>query len=114
MENRQKGSWLIFTVVNVVFNWAIPFAALLPAWTKMRPGFLLRVCIIIMIGHWIDLFWMILPPFMPSAPALNLWELAPVLAVVSAFFYFTFRALSKGNLVPIGDPMLVESLPRHS
>ena len=113
MLNRQKGSWLVFTIINVVFNWVIPFVALLPAWTKMRPGFLLRVCIIIMIGHWIDLFWMILPPFMPSAPALNLWELAPVLAMVSAFFYFTFRSLARGNLIPIGDPMLVESLPGH-
>ncbi|MBI3193456.1 MAG: hypothetical protein HYZ34_03190, partial [Ignavibacteriae bacterium] len=77
MVNREKGSWLIFTIINVLFNWAIPFIALLPAWTKMREGFLLRVCIIIMIGHWIDLFWMILPTFMPEGPALNVWELGP-------------------------------------
>jgi len=111
MVNREQGAWLIFTIINVLFNWVIPFIALLPAWTKMREGFLLRVCIIIMIGHWIDLFWMIFPPFMPDAPALNIWELGPFLAAIAGFFYLTFRALSKGNLVPVKDPMLVESLP---
>lgn len=114
MLKRQKGSWLLFTIVNVVFNWMIPFVALLPAWTKMRAGFLLRVCIIIMIGHWIDLFWMILPPFMPNAPSLSVWEVAPVLAMVCAFFYFTFRSLSRSDIIPVGDPMLCESLPQHS
>ncbi len=114
MVNRQKGSWLILTILNVVFNWAIPFIVLLPSWTKKNPGLLLRLCIIIMIGHWIDLFWMILPPFMPNAPVVNIWELGPLLFVIPWLFYVTFKSLSKNNLIPINDPMLVESLPHHS
>ncbi len=113
MVNRQKGSWLIFTVVNVLFNWVIPFIALLPSWTKKNEGLLLRVCIIVMIGHWIDLFWMILPTFMHQAPVLNVWEIGPMICAIAGFFYFTFKAFSKNNIVPIKDPMLVESLPRH-
>ena len=111
LVNRQKGSWLVFTIVNVVFNWAIPFIALLPSWTKKHEGFLLRVCIIIMIGHWIDLFWMIFPTFMPEAPVLNVWELATFMGAIAAFFYVTFRALSQHSLLPTNDPMLIESLP---
>ena len=111
--HRQQGSWLIFTIINVVFNWLIPFVALLPAWTKKNEGLLLRVCILIMIGHWIDLFWMILPPFMPDAPVLNIWELAPMLSVIAGFFYLTFRTLSRRKLIPLGDPMLVESISQH-
>jgi hypothetical protein len=114
MVNRQKGSWLIFTILNVVFNWAIPFITLLPSWTKKNEGLLLRICIIIMIGHWIDLFWMILPPFMQQAPVVNIWELGPILSAISGFFYLTFKAFSKNNIVPMKDPMLVESLPQHS
>lgn len=114
MVHRQQGSWLVFTIVNVIFNWGIPFVALLPAWTKKSEGFLLRVCIIIMIGHWIDLFWMIMPPFMNDAPVVNIWELAPLMSAITGFFYITFKALSKWNIVPIKDPMLIESLPHHS
>lgn len=113
MVHRQHGSWLIFTIINVVFNWVIPFIVLLPAWTKKNEGILLRICIIIMIGHWIDLFWMILPPFMPHAPVMNVWELAPITGAVAVFFYFAFRTLSKHNVIPVNDPMLIESLPHH-
>lgn len=114
MVNRHQGSWLIFTIVNVVFNWAIPFVALLPAWTKKHEGFLFRVCIIIMIGHWIDLFWMIMPPFMKAAPVLNIWEVGPLLGTIALLFFVTLRAFSKWNPVPTNDPMLVESLPHQA
>ncbi len=110
MVHRQEGSWLIFTIVNVIFNWVIPFIALLPAWTKKSEGFLLRVCIIIMVGHWIDLFWMIMPSFMKDAPVVNIWELAPLMSAICAFFYLTFKTLSKYKLIPINDPLLIESL----
>ncbi len=108
---REEGGWLIFTIVNVVFNWVIPFVTLLPIWTKKNDGALLRVCMIVMIGHWIDLFWMILPPFMQKTPEVGLWEVAPLVAAIAAFFLFTFRSLAKRNLLPLKDPYLVESMP---
>ena len=113
MIRRQEGSWVIFTVVNVVFNWLIPFIVLLPRWTKRNEGLLLKICIIIMIGHWIDLFWMILPPFMQSAPVVSAWEIGPLAFALPLFFMIVFRTLSKHNIVPVRDPMLVESLQQH-
>lgn len=110
---REEGSWAIFTVVNVLFNWVIPFIVLLPRWTKKNEGVLLKVCIIIMIGHWIDLFWMIMPPFMKNDPVMNIWEIGPIASAVAIFFYLTFRVLSQRNIVPIKDPMLVESLQQN-
>lgn len=110
---REQGSWLIFTIVNVLFNWVIPFIALLPAWTKQHDGFLLRVCIIIMIGRWIDLFYMIMPPFMKEAPLVNVWEIMIPLGVLAFGLFLTLKQLSKRTLVPLEDPMIVESLPQH-
>jgi len=110
---RQEGSWAIFTVVNVIFNWVIPFVVLLPQWTKKSETILMRVCIILMIGHWIDLFWMILPQFARGSASFGIWEIAPMVAALSLFFIITFRFLSRGNVVPVRDPMLVESLQYH-
>ncbi|MBU2444786.1 MAG: hypothetical protein KJ666_04335 [Bacteroidetes bacterium] len=110
---REEGSWAIFTVVNVLFNWVIPFVLLLPKRTKINEGLLFKICIIIMAGHWIDLYWMIMPPFMKSYPSFNIWEIGPMAASISAFFYLTFRTFAKGNIVPINDPYLVESLDHH-
>ncbi len=110
---REEGSWVIFTVVNVLFNWVIPFIVLLPAWTKKNEGLLLRVSIIILIGHWIDLFWMILPPFMHAEPLFNVWEIGPVVGSISLFLFLTLKAFSKRSIVPVNDLMLVESLPQQ-
>jgi hypothetical protein len=111
---REKGSWGILTVVNVLFNWAIPFIALLPIWTKRNESVLLRVCVIVMIGHWIDLFWMIMPPFMPNDPAVGIWEFIPMIGMASALIVLTFRTLARYNLVPLRDPFLSESLHLHT
>lgn len=110
---REAGGWGVLTIVNLLFNWVIPFIALLPIWTKRHEGVLLRICVIIMIGRGIDLFWMIMPPSMQSEPVMGIWEIAPVAGVVAAFFLLTFRSLAKGNLLPIRDPMLEESLHLH-
>lgn len=110
---REEGSWVIFTVVNVAFNWFIPFVVLLPRWTKKHEGVLLRICVLLLLGRWIDLFWMILPPFMPAAPVVTVWELAPLAVAIPLFFILVFHILSRHRIIPVADPMLVESLPRH-
>lgn len=111
---REHGGWLTFTVLNVVFNWLIPFVFLLSARAKRAEGLLLKVGIIVLIGHWIDLFWMITPTFMPAAPVIGVWEIAPIVAGVALFFLLTLRALSVRNVLPLQDPTLIESLHYHS
>ncbi len=111
--HRESGSWGVFTLVNVLFNWVIPFVLLLPKRTKVNEGLLFKICIILMAGHWIDLYWMILPPFMKTSPLFSVWEVGPMAASIAAFFYLTFRTFAKGNIIPIKDPYLIESLDHH-
>ncbi len=110
---RQEGAWALFLFLVLAFNWVIPFLALLPKWTKKREGVLLRVAIIVLVGRWMDIAWMTLPSFLPQ-PSFSVWELAPFATVVSLFLIGAFRAFSRANPVPTGDPMLVESLHYHS
>lgn len=111
---REGSGWGTFAVLNLLFNWLIPFVFLLPKRAKQNEGLLLKVCLVVLIGHWIDLFWMILPPFMPEAPFLSIWEVAPMAVAIALFFLVTYRALGAAPLVPTRDPMLVESLHYHS
>jgi hypothetical protein len=110
---REQGGWQIFAWLNVVFNWVIPFVVLLSQWSKRNEGLLLKVCVIIMIGHWIDLYWMILPPFIKSGPEVSIWEIGPIAGAVALFFLATLRSFAKGNPIPVKDPMLVESVQIH-
>lgn len=108
---RESGSWLTFTVLNVAFNWVIPFIALMSRRAKRNEGLLLKICILLLFGRAIDLFWMIMPAFSENAPRMGLWEIGPLAGGLGLFFLLTLRALSRGYAIPVNDPMLVESLP---
>ena len=110
---RLAGGWRTFTLINVAFNWVIPFVTLLPVWTKRREGVLLRICAVLMIGHWIDLYWMMMPPSRPASPAVGIWDLAPMAAALLGFFGLVGAAMARHRAVPVNDPYLVESLHHH-
>jgi hypothetical protein len=111
---REAGGWKIFTGLNVVFNWIIPFVVLISQWSKRNEGLLLKVCAIIMIGRWVDLYWMILPPFLKSGPEVSIWEVGPMAGSVALFFFVSLRSFAKASPVPVKDPMLAESVQLHS
>ena len=111
---RETGSWFTFGFLNLAFNWVFPFILLISAKAKKNEGLLFKACIIVMVGHWIDLFWMILPPFMTNISFVSIWDIGPVAGAIALFFLITFRSLSRGNVIPINDPYLSESLHYHS
>lgn len=111
---RETGSWFTFGFLNLAFNWVFPFILLISAKAKKNEGLLFKACMIVMVGHWIDLFWMILPPFMTNISFVGIWDIGPVAGAIALFFLITFRSLSRGNVIPINDPYLSESLHYHS
>ncbi|MEX2116893.1 MAG: hypothetical protein WEB37_08395 [Bacteroidota bacterium] len=110
---RETAGWGTFAILNILFNWLIPFTVLMSKSSKRNEAVLFKVCLVLLVGHWIDLFWMILPPFMPEAPVISLWELAPVATGTALVILVTLRSLSQASLIPFNDPMLNESLRYH-
>ncbi len=98
-------------MLNVVLNWLIPFFVLLSRLSKRHDKTMLQVAIVILLGHWLDLYIMVMP-VTASDPPLNIWEIGPIAGVLALFFWLVFRRLGKYNLVPVNDPYLVESLPQ--
>ncbi len=110
---RMQGAWMPLFILNVVLNWAIPFLALLPAGTKKNPGILLKVSVIVLLGRWLDLYLMILPPFSAGRPQIGAAEIGAALALVGICGLVFFRAVGRANVVPVNDPYLAESLAVH-
>ncbi len=111
---REQGAWHVLSVMNPIVNWLIPFLILLPRPAKRNLGLLVKVCVLILLGHWLDLFVMINPTVMADGPVLGLWEIAPLMVALPWVVLATFKALGGRNLVPEGDPYLVESLHHHT
>lgn len=111
---RLHGLWAPLFVLNVVLNWVVPFFALLPRVNKGKPGFLLRVALVLLVGRWLDLYLMIMPPFAGATPSIGLWEAGAVALLVGGLGLATAAALQRRPLVPVRDPFLSDSLHYHA
>jgi len=108
---RHFGGWGSLSFLNVILNWMVPFLVLLPRATKRNDKIMLQVAIVILIGHWLDLFIMVMPAKFGQQPVFGIWELGPIVGMLALFFYAAHRLLRKARLFPVNDPYLVESLP---
>jgi hypothetical protein len=59
---RQHGPWEQIFIANVVLNWGVPFAVLLFRRAKETPAILVVVAAFVLVGRWLDLYWMVVPP----------------------------------------------------
>jgi len=108
---RHFGGWGSLSFLNVILNWLIPFVILMPKASKINDKIMLQIAIVLLIGHWLDLYIMIMPALFGKQPIFGFWEIGLFLGFIALFFWAVLRRLTKHNLLPVNDPYLVESLP---
>jgi hypothetical protein len=111
---RHFGGWGSLSFLNVILNWALPFVMLLPRSSKRSDKVMLRAAIVVLIGHWLDLYIMVMPAMFGADPMFGIWEIGIFVGMMAGFFLIVFHTLAKRNLIPVKDPYLVESLPELS
>jgi hypothetical protein len=111
---RMHGPWQTLFVLNFIVNWAVPFLVLLPRANKQSPRVLASVSVLLLFGHALDLYLMVMPPFAGAKPVFGIWEIGVLAGTVGVFGLVFLRALRQAPLVPIGDPYLQESLHYHA
>ena len=98
---------------NLFINFLAPFLVLMPRDAKRQMQILVVAGIIIIIGHWIDVFLMVFPGTIGSAAHIGLVEIGTGLGYLGAFLFVTFSELAKAPLDAKNHPMLVESKHHH-
>jgi hypothetical protein len=110
---RTNGPWLYLFALNLFLNWVVPFVTLLSIWAKSTPRVLKIICITVLIGHWLDLYLLIMPAVW-STPRIGIFEI-PIAAGCAALVYLLFvRALGKAPLLPRYDPVLAYETARDA
>jgi hypothetical protein len=106
---RTAAPWTAPFLLNLVVNWAVPFLVLLPRAAKRNARVLGGVSALLLVGHWLDLYLLIMPETV-QVPVLGPLEVLLPLGYAGLFVYLTARGLGQAPLVPLGDPRLDESL----
>ena len=113
LRRTATPGWKALFLINIFLNWLVPFVLLLSSKAKRSTNWLAAACVLVLIGHWVDLYTMILPVFGGSA-LVSLADLSLLLGLASLFFLTFSKSLALASLLPKHDPYLEESLSLHS
>jgi hypothetical protein len=111
---RLHNAWAPLFLLDMILNWAVPFAALLPRGTKRSGRALGRVAAVVLAGRVLDVYLLVAPPLVGSRPAFGIGA-AGALAVAAGIVVLAFyRGIREAAPVPLNDPYLEESLHYHN
>jgi len=111
--NRMHTGYLVPFMVMFFINFAVPFYILIARDAKRNPAFILPVALLIFVGHFVDVYLLVIPGTMHDHNQFGLMEVGMFLGFLGLFVFTTFRALSKAPLVAVNHPFLQESKDLH-
>ncbi|MDV7186925.1 quinol:cytochrome C oxidoreductase [Lutibacter sp. TH_r2] len=97
----------------LALNFVFPLLVLMNSDYKRVPWFIVTTGIIILIGHYVDIFVMIMPATVGDQWFFGISELSSILLILGIFIYVVFTALSKAPLLAKGSPFIKESEHYH-
>jgi hypothetical protein len=109
---RTKGEFKPLFYAELIINFVIPFALLLSNYLVSHKNTLLTICVIIIIGHWVDLYQQIIVGTYGKLE-IGLIEIGSFLGFAGMFAFVVARALRAAPLVAKNHPYLEESLSHH-
>ncbi|MDX1278016.1 quinol:cytochrome C oxidoreductase [Oceanihabitans sediminis] len=97
----------------VVLNLVFPFLMLMNSDYKRLPWFVVMTGVIILVGHYVDVYTMIMPATVGDRWSIGIPEISSVLLFAGLFIFIVFNALTKAPLLPKRNPFIKESENFH-
>jgi len=95
---------------NIIMSFFLPFLILMMRNAKRNPKVLMLAGVIILVGHWIDLYLMVMPATVGDSASIGLLEIGMTMTFAGFFIYWVLNSLSKKPLYPMNHPYLLESV----
>jgi len=112
-STRAIGGWLTVSILLPVLRFALPFFLLMSRRAKMNRRWLAAVSVLVVLGQFVDLYWLVMPTLHPSVPVLGWQELGPTILAVGLLLWLVIRSWGRVRVVAVGDPLLEASRHFH-
>ncbi|MFD1628733.1 quinol:cytochrome C oxidoreductase [Pseudopedobacter beijingensis] len=110
---RFEPEYLPWFWLNLILNFVSPLLILMTRDAKRKMNVILCVAILLICGHWLDYYMMIMPGTVEEHRGFGLIEIGIFLGFVGLFTYLMLNTLSKVALAPKNHPFLEESVHHH-
>ncbi|MEP6582676.1 MAG: quinol:cytochrome C oxidoreductase [Ginsengibacter sp.] len=110
---RSQGPYRGIFLLNLVINFLCPLLIFMKKATKRNYTIVTFMCVLIIFGHWIDFYQMVMPGTVKLHPHLSWYEFGIPLGFVGIIMWGVGRFASKAPMTAINHPFLKESIIHH-
>ncbi|MBE2288484.1 MAG: quinol:cytochrome C oxidoreductase [Chitinophagaceae bacterium] len=106
---RQQGPYSIIFYANFIINFVMPILILMARPSKRNYFTVTFMAMVIIFGHWLDYYQMIMPGPLGGNWHINWYEIGIFMGFLGLLIFTVSRTLSKASLVPHNNILLKET-----
>ncbi len=110
---RSQGPYRGLFFLNLIINFLCPLLILMKKATKRNYTIVTFMCVLLIFGHWIDFYQMVMPGTVKLHPHLSWYEFGIPLGFIGIIMWGVGRFASKEPMTAINHPFLKESIIHH-
>ena len=111
---RMQGPYRGLFFLNLIVNFAVPFLLLMRRGSKRNYTTVTFLAVIIILGHWIDFYQMVMPGPLGEHYSLGWFEFGILILYAGLIMLLVGRALAKKPLTAMHHPFFKESTIHHT
>ncbi len=108
-RHRWEGSWKVVSLALLFGHFVVPFLVLLSRHAKRSPLVLGAASVLLLVMHYVDLYWLVMPNVDHHGAHLSWIDLAGLLGPLGVGAWVLSLQAAKSPLYPLNDPHLAEA-----
>lgn len=101
-------------LIMLAINFVMPVLILMTRAAKQNAKILMILGAILLVGHWVDLYLLVMPGIMGNEASVGIHEIGSFFFFAGAFLFVVFNNMSKVSLEIKNHPYIEESVHHHS